>query len=61
MSDLSLLPAPKRTFAVRYLAASGAIGCAGSGMVSRCCSAVGCETMRNAFESFRSRQNDGWA
>ena len=41
--------------------AAGAIAGAGSGMVSRCFSAVGCVTMRNALESFRSRQNDSCA
>ena len=43
------------------VAASGAIACAGSGMVSRCFSALACATMRNALESFRSRQNDSCA
>src|SRR2546423_15706868 len=45
----------------RHDAVPGVIACAGSGIVSRCFSAVGCETMRNAFESFRSRQNESCA
>ena len=53
VGDLVLQPS-------NHVAACGAIA-RGSGMVSLCFSALACATMRNALESFRSRQNDSCA